>query len=50
MRKITLSIIAMLASAWTLDASAQLVDGFYHIKNVLTVNTAQHHMIDACSP
>ena len=36
MRKITLSIIAMLASAWTLDASAQLADGFYHIKNVTT--------------
>ena len=36
MRKIALSIIALLASAWSLDVSAQLEDGFYHIKNVVT--------------
>lgn len=36
MKKSTLSIMMLLLSAWSQDASAQLADGFYHIKNVAT--------------
>ena len=36
MKKSTISIMMLLLSAWSQDASAQLADGFYHIKNVAT--------------
>ena len=36
MKKSTISIIMLLLSVWTHNASAQLADGFYHIKNVAT--------------
>ncbi|MBR2206178.1 MAG: hypothetical protein IJ898_07490 [Prevotella sp.] len=36
MKKSTISIIMFLLSVWAQNASAQLADGFYHIKNVAT--------------
>ena len=36
MKKSTISIIMLLLSVWAYNASAQLADGFYHIKNAAT--------------
>ena len=36
MKKSTISIIMLLLSVWVQNASAQLADGFYHVKNVAT--------------